>query len=613
MSAPPLSIVPKPEPKPAVALFRVSDEKQKSLPTQREWAKRVSTQNNLTLVGEFEDDGISGASAIRPALDQMTAFVKERFFAREPVSYLLVLDMDRFSRRDSLSTGAWLDRLRKHGVRYIITSNQHFDLHSALDRTLIALGSDFTREPELKAKSNHTMNGMVDRARRGLWLGGKIPLGYRGEPARNEQPNKAGKYPTRLILGPEEELELVKWIFRTYASGRLTANGIARELNSRAVKPPRGEKWSRNTILKIIMSRVYLGCMVWGEQQAGTYHKLEAGMVKERNDKEDREQEQYRRDLRNLPVRLAGSEDCIIKTGAHPAIVDQEMFDACQRRREQNREDYSAPRCKAGLKGNVWPLAGQMKCGHCGKPVWTLPVSAKTGQGNIRHGSYVERARVACSQRRTEGAEACEHSGMAPYVDVLGRVIDLLKTKLGNPGAVAEMERELQRQLGEQEQAATVGRERLAKKARQLDEEIAKGTRALLQFPDDLKADGLEALRRIKAERDTVGQELRDLDAALQQEAPGIDLDQFQATLAEVQKLSAEWDSREEAELLRASLRDLVQEVRLYWRPRKRKEKLPRGQQATKRLLHRVEVDLTPSFADLLPTGSRSSKLPRTW
>jgi hypothetical protein len=62
-----------------VALFLVSDEKQNSLPAQRDWAKRVSQHDNLVLVGEFEDDGVSGASAIRPALDQMTAFVKERY------------------------------------------------------------------------------------------------------------------------------------------------------------------------------------------------------------------------------------------------------------------------------------------------------------------------------------------------------------------------------------------------------------------------------------------------------------------------------------------------------------------------------------------------------
>jgi hypothetical protein len=60
--------------------------------------------------------------------------------------------------------------------------------------------------------------------------------------------------------------------------------------------------------------------------------------------------------------------------------------------------------------------------------------------------------------------------------------------------------------------------------------------------------------------------------------------------------------------LLRATFRDLVQEVRLYWRARRPGEKLPRGRQATKRLLRRVEVDLTPSFADLLTMGNHKHR-----
>src|SRR5262249_7454233 len=131
------------ERKPAVALYRISDEKQDSLPTQRAWAQRITQADGLTLAGEFEDEGVSGSDVNRPGLELLIAFVRERFYDREPIRYLLTLDLDRFSRRDSLSTGAWLEQLRKHGLRWIITTQRHYDLHNALDRTLIALGSDF--------------------------------------------------------------------------------------------------------------------------------------------------------------------------------------------------------------------------------------------------------------------------------------------------------------------------------------------------------------------------------------------------------------------------------------------------------------------------------------
>src|SRR5262245_53700690 len=164
----------------AAALYRISDDnKQDRLPTQRAWSQRVCQRDGLTLAAEFEDEGISGAAVTRPGLEDLVAFVQKQFYARDPVRYLLLIDLDRFLRRDSISTGAWLDKLRTHGLRYIVTTAQRFDLHNSLDRTLIALGSDFTREPELRSKSNHVLNTMAERARKGLWMGGPVPYGYR--------------------------------------------------------------------------------------------------------------------------------------------------------------------------------------------------------------------------------------------------------------------------------------------------------------------------------------------------------------------------------------------------------------------------------------------------
>jgi hypothetical protein len=250
-----------------------------------------------------------------------------------------------------------------------------------------------------------------------------------------------------------------------------------------------------------------------------------------------------------------------------------------------------------------------MKCGHCGEPVWTMPKSDQKGR---RHGSYVERCRVCCSQRATAGPDSCPRSNGTRYTYALERIINLLKKKLADPAAVAEMENELERQLAEQTTNSEADRRRLTTRAGELDQAIATATRNLLQFPDDLKADAFEVVRNLKAERETVGAQLRDLDAR-ERESRLIDRDELRKTLALVADLSPTWETREEAELLRATLRDLVAEVRLYFRARRPEDKLPRGQQATKRVLGRVEVDLTPSFADLLNTGSRSSKPPRRW
>jgi DNA invertase Pin-like site-specific DNA recombinase len=429
------SIPPAPARDDAVALYRISNDRQASIPTQREWSRRVCQRDNLSLVNEFQDAGVSGSDVRRPGLEQLLAFVKQRFFAEQTVRYLLLVDLDRFGRQDSFSTSAWLESLRKHGLRYVVTTDKRYDLRNQLDRTLINLSSDFTREPELRAKSNHALQGMAEKARLGLWMGGAPPFGYRiGSDGH-------------LTPGPDEEVEVLRWIFATYASGRLSGTGVARALNERGIKAPRSKsgRWCQCSILNLLRNRAYLGCTAWGGQQVGKYHRLEKGFVVPREDKEDREEQQLLRGLQNLPISRAGEEDLIFCANAHPALIDRETFDACEVQRGKNKDDYSAPReyrvdeagrrskrGKARRKGEVWPLAGQFRCGHCGWPVWVLPRTTPGGEG------LTARARLMCSNRRQNGPDACPNSGQVCYQDAVTRVVNLVRRKLTAPDVVDE-------------------------------------------------------------------------------------------------------------------------------------------------------------------------------
>src|SRR5262249_43889837 len=107
------------ERKPAVAYFRVSTEKQYSLPPHPEWANRIVQRDGLMLAGEFEDEGFSGADFERPGVQELVTFVEKRFYERDPVQSLVVIDIDRLSRRNSMDTSALLGGLSKHGLRYL--------------------------------------------------------------------------------------------------------------------------------------------------------------------------------------------------------------------------------------------------------------------------------------------------------------------------------------------------------------------------------------------------------------------------------------------------------------------------------------------------------------
>jgi len=308
--------------------------------------------------------------------------------------------------------------------------------------------------------------------------------------------------------------------------------------------------------------------------------------------------------LKHLPVRLASDADCIVTPGAHPALVTIELYNACLRRREQNRENRSAPRAKAGVQGKVWPLAGQLKCGHCGEKAWTSTIPYKKGK---REGTDRERTRVCCCERRRDPT-ACPGSAWLHYEDVLGRVIGIVKERLAAPGALAAMEAELTRQLAEHARTDAVERPKLEKKAKALDQKIATAVANMMHCPDDLRDEAIGHVRGLKEQAAALRQEIRNLDAERKVIAP-ISPEELKQTIDMVHALSPSWQTEEEAELLRASLRDLIAEVRVYCRKWRPGDPRPKTGKPPKKVLGRLEVDLVPCVAELITMGTHKTHL----
>ena len=74
------------------------------------------TRHGWKIAGEYVDEGFSGAKASRPALDRLMADAAKRKF-----DCISVWKLDRFG-RSVLHLNQQLDTLRRHGVRFIATS-----------------------------------------------------------------------------------------------------------------------------------------------------------------------------------------------------------------------------------------------------------------------------------------------------------------------------------------------------------------------------------------------------------------------------------------------------------------------------------------------------------
>lgn len=66
-----------------------------------------------------------------------------------------------------------------------------------------------------------------------------------------------------LVPGPAEEIEIVRWIYRSFVSEKKTESEIADALNERGVATDLGRPWTRGTVHQILINEKYIGNNVW--------------------------------------------------------------------------------------------------------------------------------------------------------------------------------------------------------------------------------------------------------------------------------------------------------------------------------------------------------------
>ena len=142
----------------------------------------------------YDDGGFSGGSTDRPALQRLLADVKAR-----RVNVIVVYKVDRLTR--SLADFAKLVELfDAHGVSFVSVTQQ-FNTTTSMGRLTLNVLLSFAQF-EREVTSERIRDKVAASKRKGLWVGGMVPLGYE---------LKDGK-----LLIVEQEAELVRTIFRRY-------------------------------------------------------------------------------------------------------------------------------------------------------------------------------------------------------------------------------------------------------------------------------------------------------------------------------------------------------------------------------------------------------------
>ncbi len=156
---------------------------------------RSQAHANWTLIKEkFDDGGFSGGSTDRPALQRLLADVKAG-----KLSVIVVYKVDRLTR--SLADFAKLVELfDAHGVSFVSVTQQ-FNTTTSMGRLTLNVLLSFAQF-EREVTSERIRDKIAASKRRGIWVGGMVPLGYE---------LKDGK-----LLLVEKEVAQVRTIFERY-------------------------------------------------------------------------------------------------------------------------------------------------------------------------------------------------------------------------------------------------------------------------------------------------------------------------------------------------------------------------------------------------------------
>jgi site-specific DNA recombinase len=274
--------------------------------------RRAAEQWGLELVEEwvFADEGCSGASLVRPALERLRDLA-----AQVPVDVVVCYSPDRLARKLAYQT-LLIDEFHKAGseVRFVKARK----VETPEDEMLLQF-QGMMAEYERALIMERTRRGKAFRARAGMvnLLGG-APFGYRH--IRRTDICEA-RY--EVI---DDEAQIVREVFRRYSAEQASVGELARWLTDEGVQTRTGkDRWDRSVIWAMLKNPAYIGRAAF----------LKTGTT-DRRPSVNRQARLQGRSVSRHYAKFDRPKDEWI-TIAVPAIIAEETFELAARRLADNR------------------------------------------------------------------------------------------------------------------------------------------------------------------------------------------------------------------------------------------------------------------------------------
>jgi site-specific DNA recombinase len=328
----------------AIIYARVSTDDQRnnySIPSQVAECKKYIETKGYVLVGnrfvdpETGQDAPSGTPAFvddyssrelsRPALDAAYEYLEQFGYDAVVVYSIDRLDRDPYKLRTHeygfIKGGASVEYVKGD---YAETPDGQFM------KTVVGAAAKLDND----WRTERFNRGKRQKARRGLYVTGNPPYGYR---------INQGSFGGVEVM--EEEAGIIRLIFEAYVNERLSLNGIVELLNQRKVKTQKGGTWQKSSINHILNNTIYVGQTYYNK-----YKRNEFGGKKQ----------DYRNREEWIEIKVS-------------PIIEKELFEAAQEILNNNRE-Y---RRKKGAR--LYLLGGMVFCEACNRPYLAQTLNAGAG------------------------------------------------------------------------------------------------------------------------------------------------------------------------------------------------------------------------------------------
>lgn len=215
-----------------------------TLTAQRELLLYDVLPNYPFPVDIYEEIGSGDSIKDRPVFRDLLPQVGQVYTA------VICKDISRLGRGSYADMGQVYDRIVDHQV-FIITRDKTYDPTNDSDLRMIRFSLFMSRE-EFELTRWRLTNGKYDGAKRGRWVAGSVPYGYRYNPkSRKLDPN-------------ETAAEVVRIIFRLYADEGLGCRAIATRLRRLGHRTPQGKAyWQPEVIRRILHNPAYAGTLAF--------------------------------------------------------------------------------------------------------------------------------------------------------------------------------------------------------------------------------------------------------------------------------------------------------------------------------------------------------------